>query len=342
MFEPPVSTPIARMIFTAALRMSWYSLSVSVCAGATVIESPVCTPIGSKFSIEHTMTTLSFVSRMTSSSNSFQPAIDSSIRISLIGEALSPHVTWVRNSSSVCAKLPPMPPRVRDGRRMAGRPSAARTRSASSGGWAGDGGPGALGLLERGGDAAARQVEPDAADGVLEEIAVFRALDGVDLGADQLDLEAGEHAGLGQVEREVEAGLSADGREERIGSLRLDDPRQHLDREGLHVRPVRDLGIRHDRRRIRVRQDDAVALLLQRLARLGAGVVELTGLTDDDRARADEQDGADVGALRHRSQPSASGALTGRAPSSRRSGGRDSARRAAPATPRDDTAPRRW
>ena len=31
--------------------MIWYSLSVSVCAGATVIESPVCTPIASKFSI---------------------------------------------------------------------------------------------------------------------------------------------------------------------------------------------------------------------------------------------------------------------------------------------------
>jgi len=31
--------------------MIWYSLSVRVWAGATVIESPVCTPIGSKFSI---------------------------------------------------------------------------------------------------------------------------------------------------------------------------------------------------------------------------------------------------------------------------------------------------
>ena len=39
--------------------MIWYSLSVSVCAGATVIESPVCTPIGSRFSIEQTMMQLS-------------------------------------------------------------------------------------------------------------------------------------------------------------------------------------------------------------------------------------------------------------------------------------------
>ena len=41
--------------------MIWYSLSVSVCAGATVIESPVCTPIGSRFSIEQTMMQLSLL-----------------------------------------------------------------------------------------------------------------------------------------------------------------------------------------------------------------------------------------------------------------------------------------
>ena len=39
--------------------MIWYSLSVSVSAGATVTESPVWTPIGSTFSIEQTMMQLS-------------------------------------------------------------------------------------------------------------------------------------------------------------------------------------------------------------------------------------------------------------------------------------------
>ena len=41
---------------------------------------------------------------------------------------------------------------------------------------------------------------------------------------------------------------------------------------------------------LRVDQDDPVALLAQRLAGLGAGVVELAGLADDDRAGADDQD----------------------------------------------------
>ena len=55
-------------------------------AGATVIESPVCTPIGSKFSIEQTITTLSRPSRITSSSNSFQPITDCSMSAALTGE----------------------------------------------------------------------------------------------------------------------------------------------------------------------------------------------------------------------------------------------------------------
>ena len=47
------------MTAIAASRIIWYSRSVSVCAGATVMESPVCTPIGSKFSMEQMTMTLS-------------------------------------------------------------------------------------------------------------------------------------------------------------------------------------------------------------------------------------------------------------------------------------------
>ena len=73
MLQPPVSTPTSRRIAMPRSRIFWYSRSVSVIAGATVTESPVCTPIGSTFSIEHTTTTLSWPSRISSSSNSFQP-----------------------------------------------------------------------------------------------------------------------------------------------------------------------------------------------------------------------------------------------------------------------------
>jgi hypothetical protein len=97
--EPPVSTPILRSTAIEASRRRWYSLSVSVCAGATVIESPVCTPIGSRFSMLQTMMQLSAVSRTTSISNSFQPSTDSSTRISCTGESSRPRLAISSNSS---------------------------------------------------------------------------------------------------------------------------------------------------------------------------------------------------------------------------------------------------
>ena len=97
--DPPVSTPISRNTAMEALRMIWYSLSVRVWAGATVIESPVCTPMGSRFSMEQMMMQLSFLSRTTSISYSFQPIRDSSIRSSLVGERSSPRRQISSNSS---------------------------------------------------------------------------------------------------------------------------------------------------------------------------------------------------------------------------------------------------
>ena len=120
MLQPPVSTPTARMMPMATSRIRWYSRSVRVIAGATVIESPVCTPIGSKFSIEQTMTTLSARSRMTSSSYSFQPRIDSSISTSVVGLAESPAPAIRRSSISSCAKPEPTPPIVKLGRTTSG------------------------------------------------------------------------------------------------------------------------------------------------------------------------------------------------------------------------------
>ena len=98
-FEPPVSTPTRRMILRPASRIFWYSLSVSVSAGATVMLSPVCTPIGSMFSIEQMTTKLSATSRITSSSYSFHPITDSSMSTSCTGLSSRPRPQISRNSS---------------------------------------------------------------------------------------------------------------------------------------------------------------------------------------------------------------------------------------------------
>ena len=115
MLQPPVSTPTARMMAIAVSRIRWYSRSVSVMAGATVTESPVCTPIGSMFSIEQTTTTLSLASRMSSSSNSFQPRTLSSSRTSCVGLASRPAPAMRRRSASSLAMPEPAPPRVKEG-----------------------------------------------------------------------------------------------------------------------------------------------------------------------------------------------------------------------------------
>ena len=123
-FDPPVSTPISRSTATEASRMRWYSLSVRVNTGATVIESPVWIPIGSMFSMLQTIIALSFLSRTTSVSYSFQPSTDSSTSTSDTGEASNPPVMISRNSSALYAIPPPVPPRVNEGRITAGNPTS--------------------------------------------------------------------------------------------------------------------------------------------------------------------------------------------------------------------------
>ena len=83
------------------------------------------------------------------------------------------------------------------------------------------------------------------------------------------------------------------------GLLALDDLGEDLRRQRLDVGAVGDLRVRHDRRRVAVDEDDVEPLVAQRLAGLGAGVVELAGLADDDRAGADHEDAFDVSAFRH-------------------------------------------
>ena len=120
MLQPPVSTPTSRITPIEMSRSRWYSRSVRVSAGATVIESPVWTPIGSMFSIEQTITTLSARSRITSSSYSFQPRIDSSRSTSVVGLSDRPRPAIRSRSSTSYARPEPAPPIVKLGRTTTG------------------------------------------------------------------------------------------------------------------------------------------------------------------------------------------------------------------------------
>ena len=155
-------------------------------------------------------------------------------------------------------------------------------------------------LLEVGGVAAAGHVDPDPVHGVLEELPVLRLLDGLERRPDELDPVPGQGAVLGEGHRQVERGLAAQGGQEDVGLLPGQDLLRHLGRDGLDVGPVGEVRVGHHRRRIGVEEDDLVPLLLERLAGLGARVVELAGLADDDRSGPHDHDLLDVQALRHR------------------------------------------
>ena len=284
MLEPPVSTPTRRMQAKAASRICWYSTSDSVWAGATVIESPVWTPIGSKFSIEQTTTQLSALVAHHLELE-FLPARDRPLDEDLANRA---------------------------GREASGREAAELLRVG------GDAGAGAA-EDERGPDdereaddgrhlerlvhvvreAGLGHREADLGHRLLEAVAVLGGADRLDLGPDELDPEPVEHAVLGELHREVERRLAAHRREQGVGALPLDDRREHVGLERLDVGAVGEVGIGHDRGGIRVRQDDPVTLLAQHPAGLGARVVELARLADDDRAGADDEDRRDVVAPAH-------------------------------------------
>jgi hypothetical protein len=160
-----------------------------------------------------------------------------------------------------------------------------------------------LDLTDVGDDARARHLEAATLDRVLEQLPVLGPLDDVERRADQLDSELVEHARLGELAREVERRLAAHRRQERVGPLAAKDVGDTLEVERLEIRAVGEAGVGHDRRRVRVDDDGAEAVLAQDLQRLTAGVVELRSLADHDRPGADEADRLDVRPPRHSRPP---------------------------------------
>ena len=73
-----------------------------------------------------------------------------------------------------------------------------------------------------------RHVDADARHLLLEELPILGGLDGVVVRADQLHAVALERAVLVERHGQVDAGLAADGRQDRVRLLALDDPLERL------------------------------------------------------------------------------------------------------------------
>ena len=277
------------MIASAAERRRWWTGSGSVWTGATTIESPVWTPSGSTFSIEQTAMQVSSASRMTSYSISCQPTRQRSIMTWWIGLRRRPGPgplpvgrLGLDDAAAGAAEREGGPDDRRQADLLRGPSRAAASRASSVS-------PSTI---------AARRVRlADPVEQVAEQLAVLGHLDRLQRRADQPDVVPLEDAGLGQRHGQVEPGLAAEPGEQPLRPLFGDDLLDGLDGERLEVDGVGDLGVGHDRGRVRVDQDRPHALGAKRPAGLRAGVVELGRLADHDRAGADDQRAPGLGPL---------------------------------------------
>ena len=134
---------------------------------------------------------------------------------------------------------------------------------------------------------------------VLELLAILTALNGIDVRTNQLHTVFVQDAEAVQLDGCVQRGLSTQGCQHGIhlvasGFFSGKDLLDVLRLDGLNVGVISELRVRHDGGGVGVDEGDAQSLLLEHAAGLGAGVIELTGLADDDGAGTDHEYVLDV------------------------------------------------
>ena len=154
-----------------------------------------------------------------------------------------------------------------------------------------------LRLLESMGAAGLRHIESEILHRRLEELTIFGPGDRLGLRTDQFDTVAPKNTRPVEFHREIQRGLSAECRQERIRTFTADDLMQRIDGQRLDVRAIGAVRIGHHRRRIRIHEHDLVPLILQRLDGLHARIVEFAALPDDNRPRADDKNLMDIGSF---------------------------------------------
>jgi len=157
----------------------------------------------------------------------------------------------------------------------------------------------ALRLADVADDFASRGFQTDLGHGLLEQEPIFGHFHGLRLGADHLDFVLVENPAVSQVNSNVQRCLAADRGKQRVRPFASDNGCDEFGRQRFDIGAVREFGIRHDRRRIRIDQNDFVAFFAERLARLRAGIIEFARLADDDRPGTNDQDFVNVGTFRH-------------------------------------------
>ena len=156
-----------------------------------------------------------------------------------------------------------------------------------------------LGLVEIIGDLGGDDRLADGLTHLFKQLPVLGALDGLTGGAQQLHATLLENSFFLQLHRQIETRLTADTGDDGVGTLTTQDTGHVFQRQRLHIHLVRDGGVGHDGGGVGVAQHHLVALLTQSQASLGAGIVKLRRLSDDDGAGADDENLLNIGTLCH-------------------------------------------
>lgn len=139
-------------------------------------------------------------------------------------------------------------------------------------------------------DTGTRGFEADFLHRHVETAAVFCFINRVGGGTNHGDAELFQHALTFQLQRAVQRRLTAHGWQHRVRALFFNNLAYHFPVNRLDVGGISHFRVGHDGRRVGVHQNDAVTLFTQGFTRLRARVVKLTRLTDNNRARTQNQD----------------------------------------------------
>ncbi|CAB4622900.1 unannotated protein [freshwater metagenome] len=118
---------------------------------------------------------------------------------------------------------------------------------------------------------------------VLENLPVFTTLNRLEFGSNQFDVVLRQDSLFVKCHCGVQRGLTTERRQNRIRSFLGDDRFDCRRRDRLNVRRIREIGIGHDGRRIRIDENDADSLFAKHAAGLSARIVELGRLPNHDR-----------------------------------------------------------
>ena len=148
-------------------------------------------------------------------------------------------------------------------------------------------------------DSAFRNRLMDFLHSFLEHFAVFTTFDSADLSAQQTNVVFAQNALLFQFHSHVQANLTAKCCQQGIRMLTFDNFFNEFNADRFNIYTVSHMHISHNGCRVTVNQYNLQAFFLQSTASLGACIVKLCCLTDNNRAGADNENLFNIFKFRH-------------------------------------------